>query len=632
MSNHFSFKIALYSAALLAFLYPFKGDILSAAQPGFDRPPIKKIEVSGNQFYSGKRIKKEMSLKENKWYNLFKKQRLYRWKLENDRYALDSLYHTHGFLQARTTIDYQVDEENKASLQVSIYEGIQTRVKSVGSSGGLENLARKEKKALEAVKPGEPLNLSKLEQVAFQLKTVYANNGYPYCEVRTGVDLSEDSTWAEISFSLSPDKTVRFGEIFFEGLSLTDEKVARRELVIKKNDIYSREKILESEQRVYSTGLFNYLSLEAKNIKDKPENPDFVLKVVERKPSYVGIKLGLGQYQPQDLVADLTTADMTLEWGNRNLAGTARKITLSGFSSFVIFKNWQNLSNRFKLGFVEPWFLGTRTPFNFDIYYEPGVKSIIQPYRIESYGGNFDFSREYRKVIKFYLSFSYQQVKVYGIPPDKLEGFKEEQGINIRRKISFSTEKDTRTNPFVPTSGSYSQIYNELVGGFLKGDNHFYKVILTWSRYNSLGRPGQVNLLATRVRLGYVQKLYHDKYVPTFDRFYAGGAYTIRGYSENTLGPKDAEGENIGGGLMLLLNAEIRRELFWKFGYTLFLDAGNVWTGPKDFNLSDLRLTSGLGLQFFTPVGPIRLDYARRILREDDPAGGRFHLAILYAF
>jgi outer membrane protein insertion porin family len=632
MKNHFSFKIALYSMALIAILYPFKGDILSAAQTGFDKPSIKKIEVSGNQFYSDKKIKKEMSLKENRWYNLFKKQRFYRWKLENDRYAVDSLYHTHGFLQARTTIEYRMDKENKVTLQVNIYEGIQARIKSIKSSGGLENLARKERKTLETVKAGEELNLSELEQVAFQLKTVYANNGHPYCDVKTQVDMNQDSTWAEVNFSLSPDKVVRFGGIFFEGLSLTDEKVARRELLIKKNDIYSREKILESEQRVYSTGLFNYLSLEAKNTKDKPENPDFVLKVVERKPSYVGIKLGLGQYQPQDLVADLTTADLTLEWGNRNLAGTARKITLSGFSSFVIFKNWQNLSNRFKLGFAEPWLFGTRTPFNFDIYYEPGVKSIIQPYRIESYGGNFNFNREYKRFIKFLLTFSYQQVKVYGITPGRLEEFKKEQGINIRRKISFSLDKDTRSNPFIPTSGSYSQIYNELVGGFLKGDNHFYKVILTWNRYSPLGKRGKLNLLATRVKIGYVQKLYQDKYVPTFDRFYAGGAYTIRGYSENTLGPKDSEGENVGGGLMLLVNSEIRRELFWKFGYTLFLDAGNVWSEPKDFNLSDLRLTGGVGLQFFTPVGPIRLDYARRILREDEPAGGRFHLAILYAF
>jgi len=632
MKKQSNFKTFFYSVVIIFSIFLLKSNTLGSDLSGFDKPVIKKIEVFGNTFFSDKKIKNEMSLKEDKWYNFFKRQRFHKWKLEKDQFAIDSLYHTHGFVQAKTKITYQIEDENKVNLMVNLYEGVQSRVKSFTLSGGLESFAHKEKKELEVFKSGEPLNLSKLDEVAFNLKAVYANQGHPYSEIKIELDTSEDTTWAQVNFNIKPGKIVRFGEISFEGLSRTDEKVARRELTIKRGEIYSREKILSSEQKVYSTGLFNYISLEAKNHLGKPENPDFVLKVVERKPSYVGVKLGLGQYQPQNLVADLTTGDLTLEWGNRNLAGTARKINLSGFTSFVIFKDWQNLSNRFKFGFVEPWLFGTRTPFNFDLYYEPGVKSIVQPYRIEFYGGNFNFSREYRRFIKFWLSFSYQQVNIYGISPDRVEEFKREEGINIRRKMSFSMEKDTRTNPFIPISGSYFQIYNELVGGFLKGDNHFYKIILNWNRYNPLGKLNEINVLATRIKIGYVQKLFKDKYVPTFDRFYAGGAYTIRGYLENTLGPKDTEGKNTGGGLMLLANSEIRKALFWKFGYTVFLDAGNVWSEPKDFNLSDVRLTGGLGLQFFTPVGPIRLDYARRILRDDDPAKGRFHLAILYAF
>jgi len=626
------FKIVLIILALSFIIFPFKESSASAGLPSTEKPVIKKIEVYGNTFFSVKRIKQEMSLKENKWYNLFKKQRFYKWKMENDRLAIDSLYHINGFLQARTGIDYQVDSLNQGRLRVNIFEGVQTKVKGFTVKGGLENLVSKQNKELSSLKPGEPLNLSQLGALSFNLKTIYANNGYPYCDIKTEIEISKDSLWSQISFQIDPGEIVRFGDISVEGLSRTYEKVARRELTIKKGEIYSREKILDSEQRAYSTGLFTYVSLEAKNPSEKPENPDFVLKVVERKPSYVGVKFGLGQYQPQNLVADLTTADLTLEWGNRNLAGTARKIILSGFSSFVVFKNWQNLSNRFTVGFVEPWFLNTRTPFSLDLYYEPGVKSVIQPYRIESYGGNFNFSREYRKFTKFYLTFSYQQVKVYDIPSDTLEEFKREQGINIRRKMDFTIENDTRPNPFVPSAGSYFQLFNELVGGFLGGDNHFYKLIWTWNRYNSLGKPDQVDVLATRLKIGYVQKLFKDKYVPTFDRFYAGGAYTIRGYSENTLGPKDAEGKIIGGGLMLLVNAEVRKALFWKFGYTFFLDAGDVWAEPKNFKVSDIRLTGGVGLQFFTPIGPIRLDYARRILRNGDPAEGMWHLAILYAF
>jgi outer membrane translocation and assembly module TamA len=83
---------------------------------------------------------------------------------------------------------------------------------------------------------------------------------------------------------------------------------------------------------------------------------------------------------------------------------------------------------------------------------------------------------------------------------------------------------------------------------------------------------------------------------------------------------------------MILGNLEWRRALFWKFGYTLFVDAGNLWFEPKHMKLETLRMTAGLGIQFFTPIGPLRLDYALRMIRKDDPQGGRFHLSILYAF
>ncbi len=98
------------------------------------------------------------------------------------------------------------------------------------------------------------------------------------------------------------------------------------------------------------------------------------------------------------------------------------------------------------------------------------------------------------------------------------------------------------------------------------------------------------------------------------------------------MGPVDESGTPTGGKVMILSNAEYRRVLFWKFGYTIFVDAGNIWGKTKDVNLKDFKLSSGLGLQFFTPVGPLRLDYGRQLPIKMSPQSGRFHLSILYAF
>ena len=630
MRKHFVYIISLF--VLTCF------ESLCFPSPSFGEGPAKggvidKIEVTGNSFFSPSKIKDQMTIKENKWYNLFKKRKFSSKKAEMDQWAIDSLYHVHGFLKEECKIEGVEKENKRIVVMVSIKEGMQTKLGRISLVGGLLEFEEKVKKEMKILKTGNPFDKVLLSAVSFNIKTVYADNGYPYAEVQMVVTLSEDDTEAEVTFKINEEEKAFFGEVTCKGLNLTKEKVAKRELTIKKGELYSRTKIIDSQQRVYSTGLFNYITLEAFDAQKKPPNPDFVLRVVEKKPNYMGVKAELAQNRPQTQnQQEYTTVDFTGEWGNRNLAGTSRKIGLSAYFSYKILPKIERLSNRFTLGYVEPWFLGTRTVLNLDLYYEPGVKSVVQKYRIESYGGNINFSREYKKYTKIWLTQSYEQVNIYNIPPEELETYKREKGISVRRKIILSGEKDTRDNIFVPLKGSFTQLSTEYVGGFLGGDNNFFKLILSWSRYNQLGKQNILNVLATRLRFGYVEGLGQKDYVPTFDRFYMGGGSTLRGYKENSLGPKDEIGTLTGGRIMMLGNLEYRRALFWKFGYTIFIDAGNIWYSTKDVKGKDIKLASGLGIQFFTPVGPLRLDYGRQIPIKKSPETGRFHLSILYAF
>jgi outer membrane protein insertion porin family len=624
MKNYFIYIISLFTLTIfesICFPSPASGD--GSAKAGV----IHKIEVEGNSFFSVSKIKDQMILKENKWFNIFKKRRFSPKKAELDQFAIDSLYHVNGFLDAECKIEGVEEKKNKVMVMVEIKEGIQTKLSRISSSGGLPEFEEKVKKEIKILKTGDPFNRVKLNEVAFNVKTVYANNGYPYADIRMLVTPSEDRSQAEVTFKIDEDKKVYFGEVSYKGLKRTKENVAKRELTIKKGEVYSRAKIIDSEQRLFSTGLFNYVTLDALEAQAKPQNPDFTLRAVEKKPSYIGVKAELAQSQQ-----NYQALDFTGEWGNRNLAGTSRKIGLSAYYSYKILPKIERLSNRFTIGYVEPWFLGTRTVLNLDLYYEPGVKSAVQKYRIESYGGNANFSWEYKKYTKIWLTHNNEQVNIYNIPPEELETYKREKGISVRRKIILSGEKDTRDNIFIPIKGSFTQVSTEYVGGFLGGDNNFFKLLLSWSRYNLLGKRNILNALATRLEFGYVDGLKHNDYVPTLDRFYMGGASTIRGYVENSMGPKDQSGTPTGGKILLLGNLEYRRVLFWKFGYTIFIDAGNIWYSAKDVKGKDIKLTSGLGIQFFTPVGPLRLDYGRQLPIKKNPQTGRFHLSILYAF
>ena len=607
--------------------------LAATAQAGNrNKPIIEKITVVGNTHFSDNKIKDQMGLKEDRWYRLFKKRRFSLKKAELDKASIDSLYHVNGFLEAESEISAEQKKKNSCVVKVTIKEGYQTRLGSIILKGVLPQFEEKTRKEMRLLKSGEPFNWTKLYDVRFNIGTIYANNGYPYAEVQILVSEGENKYIQDVTLQVDAQKEVFFGNVTYEGLKLTRGNVARRELTIKEGEVYSREKIVDSRQRLYSTGLFRYITLKAKDVEQKPDKPDFVLRVVEKKPNYVGARMEVAQNQPQSVnQQEYLTVDFTGEWGNRNLAGTSRKIGISAYYGFRV-TPIERLSNRLALRYVEPWFLGTRTVLDLDVYYEPGVKSAVQKYRIESYGGNMNFSREFTRYTKAWLTGSYQQVYIYSIPPGELETYKEEQGINIRRKIIFSGEKDSRSNIFIPLDGSFTQIYAELVGGFLGGDNHFFKTGFSWARYNNLSRRKGLNVLATRIKLGYADGLSRSDIVPSFDRFYMGGASTMRGFKENSMGPTDMGGGPRGGKVMVVGNIEYRRALFWKFGYTIFVDAGNLWEELRHINGRDFKLSSGIGIQFFTPVGPLRVDYGRQLPIKESPKTGRFHLSILYAF
>jgi outer membrane protein insertion porin family len=608
--------VNIFTHRLLHFIFIYLGFVLFVSPAQADnqkKPIIEKITVEGKRYFSDCKIKDQMALKQNKWYNFFKKRRFSLKKAELDQASINSLYNMHGFLEAECEINAEKKKKNSCVVKVAIKEGPQTKLGNINLKGGLPELEEKTKKEMKSLKRDKPFNWTQLYEVAFNIKTIYANDGYPYADVQVFVSEGEARFISDVTFKVNEEKKVFFGKVTYEGLKLTKQNVARRELTIKEGEAYSREKITDSQQRIYSTGLFSYITLKAKDVEQRPDKPDFVLRVIEKKPNYIGARVELAENQPQSVgQQEYLTVDFTGEWGNRNLAGTSRKIGISAYYGFKVVPEIERLSNRFTLRYVEPWFLGTRTVFDLDLYYEPGVKSAVQKYRIESYGGNINFSREYTRYTKVWLTHSYQQVNIYSIPLEELETYKEEQGINVRRKII--------------------QLYTEYVGGFMGGDNNFFKLGFSWSRYNHLSKKKLLNVLATRIKLGYAEQLTHRDLVPSFDRFYMGGASTMRGYKENSMGPTDEGGTPAGGKVMILGNLEYRRALFWKFGYTIFVDAGNLWKEVKHIKIENFKLTSGIGIQFFTPVGPLRLDYGRQIPIKESPKTGRFHLSILYAF
>ena len=348
------------------------------------------------------------------------------------------------------------------------------------------------------------------------------------------------------------------------------------------------------------------------------------ISVMERENRWFGLRTGLGQDEQYDV-----TFDLTGEWGNRNIGGSGRKLTLGTILRFQVLGNWANLKNRFVITYTEPWFLHTRTPLSLRLYFDPGVKDRVMGYRIQRWGGDLDLSHEIKKNFILRADYSYEQVNIFGLPPSMAEEIKKEKGITVRRGISLLATKDTRDNVFIPHRGSWTQLSGTFIGGPLGGDLSFYRLSGSWCRYQRLNKG---LILANRLKIGFAQPYGPTKEIPSTDWFFAGGGGSIRGFAERSIGPKDSLGVAVERRALLVSNFELRFPLFWRLGGTIFLDGGGVWGDWASISLNRINLSMGYGVQLFTPVGPLRLDYGQRIVSEGVKPGGRFHFSILYSF
>jgi outer membrane protein insertion porin family len=594
------------------------------------RPVLSRIEIAGNNAVKTKDIRGVMQVSPaGFWSHLRLKapQLLHPTMLGREKASVQRQYRRLGYWDADVSVaafPYRDDEH--AVLRVSIDEGARSYWGALTVGGTPPVLVTRLERLAGHLRRGAPADSLALALTATQMQAECANQAYPLARIDPAVSHRGDSI--DVTFALDPGSQISFGRITIEGLERTRESVVRREVRFKTGDRYSRERLIERQQDLYSTGLFTLVRMTP----DYPDTnshaatriADLNVRVVERPPSYIGFHTGAGQDPDRDL-----TLDYALEWGSRSWLGTGRQWALTAQSGFVVITEWRVLHHRFSGRYTEPWIFGLRLPTSLTLAYEPGVRSLTQDYRIEKISGELNVTRRFRMFNRIWSSLVYERVNIYGIPVDQRQSLLDEAGITIKRRWTLALERDTRPNLLLPSAGARTRLDFDYVGGLLGGASDFYKIDFSWARYQVISTP---TILASRLRAGWAGLHSRGKTIPTVDRFYFGGANSIRGYSENSVGPVDSLGNPMGGRVIALANFELRTPMTGKFWFTLFGDVGNNWATFHDISLKETLFSLGVGGQYVAPVGPIRLDYARRVLHPRHPASDRVHVSILFAF
>jgi outer membrane protein insertion porin family len=588
------------------------------------------------------------------WYNIFNKPRLDRTLLNRDIAQLEGYYHSAGFFEASVKLDRldYLEEGRFVDIVILIDEGEPTLVATVRFSPNALIDENELRKGL-LLEPGEPYNASYLATDIYTLQSKYFDRGHLAVSIDESVDIS--GYRATIDFDITPGTQIRIRDIEISGNVLSKTAVVEKEIAFESGDVCRLSKLVETQRNLYETGLFTVVDINPENLDPMERTVDIAVRVRERKAGFIEGGFGVGNILGSRIFA---------RWGTRNLFGTGRGLRLSteyGFDLFegdvISINNLQFENNfwRYDAEYFQRYIFGLKALLELDFFTQKDAT--VQNLVVRSVGGQVLTRRRLSRYTDMLLGYTNEFIEreefILTAPTRELE---EES-----RFITNSYSNDRRDFLLNPRTGVYRFLRLKFAGGLLGGDQDFYTVSASSQWYFPLGR---VDVLALRVRVGYGDRFGQSSEVPIEDRYFAGGSNSVRGYPNNSLGPKvvdpgtgepvidPATGDPIpsGGNALLLTNLELRFRIpvlsRINISGAAFFDGGNVWERVQDISLSDFkpfRSSSevtlndyfygvGVGIRYNTPIGPIRLDYGIPLKTVDGDAKGLFYLALGQTF
>lgn len=559
-----------------------------------DQWHVSRIHVQGNHHISDAALRELMVI----WPDNFLDRPLFsHQQFEEDiRHILDA-YKSRGFLDA--VVDSQTIVIDSTSHSVTIHiafnEGPQTTVEAVSFFG---NIAFPEDTltSILPIKSGDPFQKDRVQQSRLFLLELYANHGYMEAALEMGVRLNTQDHLAYVDFMITENQPYTIRHIRIYGLKKTNPDVIKRELTFNEGESIEYRKLLNSQRRLYLSGLFQSVFIVPTDIEnDSLYQKDIHIRIQEKTTGEFNVALGYGSEEKIRIRSEIFET---------NVFGTARKISLSG--------RYSALLRGGEAAYSQPWTLGRRWQTDFKMKYE-WIHS--EAYEVLTYGAQLSTGKELLQNVRMTLKYrleTHSLRKVFAEPvPDRFR--------NNISGLAVTAIFDTRDNIFNTHRGLYAECSSELVGGFLMGSETYIKTMV---RLKTFFPVKEKSVLGSAMNLGWLNTLGETEEIPINERFFAGGSGSIRGFEYQKLGPLDARGVPVGGRLLVEWHVlEYRFPVYKWFEGVLFSDAGNVLREADLLTIDSIRFTIGTGLRLTTPFGTGRLDIGWNMNpRNNEPA------------
>jgi outer membrane protein insertion porin family len=564
---------------------------------------IYKIEFLGNKAFDDDDLQDLMQTSEKGIFSFITDSGyLDREKLNFDVQKIAAFYHNHGYINAIVGDPKVTYVKGKGlKITVEVEEGEQYRVGTVSVQGDLIQAPEELLKKVRIGKEKE-FNREAVRKDMLALRNVYADEGYAYAEVSPSTRKDVKKKKVNITYKISKGPKVHFERINIEGNTVTRDNVIRRELKAVEGDYFSGNALRKSMENLHRLGFFENVSVDTKR-GDQKDSMILDVHVKERPTGFFSVGVGY---------SSVDKTSISFQIAENNFLGYGQSLSAS--------TRFGAVSKEYDIRFTEPWFLGRQLSLGIDIY---KWEREYDEYTKDSLGGDVSlaFPIGLDDYTKASIKYTYDNADITNVADTAAVAIKEMIGQNVTSSMTLGVSRDSRDRPWETHRGSVNSLSFEYAGGVFGGDLYFNKYQARSAWYFPL--PWDTVFLA-QGRWGYEVQRSGGK-LPVFEKFTLGGINTVRGFDYGAISPRDpATGDKIGGEKMMVYNLEYRFPLQKEQGVVgvVFFDAGNVFEKEEDWTFTGIRRSVGVGVRWYSPVGPLRVEYGWNLEpREGEPSG-----------
>ena len=517
-------------------------------------------------------------------------------------------YDSLGFLAAQVgepQIELSADR-SEAVVTVEITEGVRYRLQRATFVGAEQTRAAATLAQIASNAEGQIYT----PRLAFELRAraieALGQRGHAEADVELEVAIDHASGASELDFEIVPGPVIVIGTIQVSGERKVDSDFVRSRLTLEPGKRWSIDDERESFRALYRTGLFRRIEIE---LVGQGSERDLLVSVEELPTLEFYIEPGWGSYE---------LARVALGVRERNVFGSGRSLSADLTAAVRAQAAVVNLT--------DPWVLGSDYTMTYSVFAnhreEPSFTS-------DQVGVATTLSRRFSSRWSGSFAYQFRFNGVSDVAADFEDEPEAEDSFDVS-SLTLAAVRDSRDRLVMPRDGTHWRTSLEWASSLLGSQLDFLRARLSLAHMIPL-KEGLV--LGLGAETGVIAPLGGDELIPLQERFFNGGENTVRSFSEDGLGPKDADGEALGGEAATTLSVELRQRIKGDLEGALFADAGNVIEDYNDWGaFEDFRFGLGVGLRYVLPIGPLRVDAGWNPDPKDDEDSYAVHFAVGLSF